>query len=115
MVPTQTPNPEVVRRKELTREEEDQEIDDLVRLHGLSVQGSAYKILYARCAHRFPNVAKTLPMLIIREIPCHHRPSLHAKHRQPPHTLSGIPPVTHPEPNSSDSQKKKKGSHYRVL
>lgn len=61
-IPTQTSNLEVVRRKELTREEEDQEIDDLVhRLHGLSVQDKAYKVLYARCAHRFPNVAKTLP------------------------------------------------------
>ena len=60
--PTQPSNPEVVRRKELMREEEDQELDDLVhQLHGLSVQDHAYKILYARCAHRFPNFAKTLP------------------------------------------------------
>jgi len=62
-IPTRTSNPEVVRRKELTREEEDQEIDDLVhQLHGLSAQDLAYKVLYARCAHRFPNVAQTLPM-----------------------------------------------------
>ena len=62
-IPTRTSNPEVVRRKELTREEEDQEIDDLVhQLHGLSAQDLAYKVLFARCAHRFPNVAKTLPM-----------------------------------------------------
>ena len=61
-IPMQASNPEAVRRKELTREEEDREIDDLVRrLRGLSVQDNAYKTLYARCAHRFPDFAKTLP------------------------------------------------------
>src|SRR5258707_82423 len=30
-------------------------------MHGLSVQEKAYAALYGQCAHRFPNIAQTLP------------------------------------------------------
>ena len=48
--------------KQPTREEEDRELDDLMKkLHGLSIREQSYAVLYARCVHRFPTVAQSLP------------------------------------------------------
>jgi hypothetical protein len=45
-----------------TREEEDRELDELMdKLHGLSIRDRNYAVHYARCVHRFPNVAQSLP------------------------------------------------------
>ena len=45
-----------------TREEECREIDDLVnQLRGMSARDRSYATLYARCARRFPNIARDLP------------------------------------------------------
>ncbi|KAF8264868.1 hypothetical protein EI94DRAFT_1865800 [Lactarius quietus] len=62
------PHPSVetrtVRFKETAREEEDRELDKLInKLHGLSVRERSYALLYARCVHRFPEVAKGLRKL----------------------------------------------------
>ncbi|KAH9956021.1 hypothetical protein BC827DRAFT_1378797 [Russula dissimulans] len=44
-------------------EAEDRALDDLVsRMHGLSPQDRTYAILYARCAHHFPNAVRTFPV-----------------------------------------------------
>ena len=63
---TRAPGPSVETRtvhvKEPTREEEDRELDDLMnKLHGLSIRERSYAVLYARCVHRFPDVAQSLP------------------------------------------------------
>src|SRR6266702_4109757 len=51
-----------VRFVEPTREEEDRELDELMdKMHGLSVRERSYAVLYARCAHRYPDVARDLP------------------------------------------------------
>ena len=65
-----SPAPEVetkvVRFKESTREEDDHDVEDLVkRMHGLSVREQSYAVLYARCAFRFPSVAQCLPKPIL--------------------------------------------------
>jgi hypothetical protein len=50
-----------VRFKEPTREDEDRELDELMdKLHGLSIRERTYAVLYARCVHRFPDVAQSL-------------------------------------------------------
>ena len=64
--PARAPGPSIetrtVRFKEPTREEEDRELDELMdKLHGLSIRERTYAVLYARCVHRFPDVAQTLP------------------------------------------------------
>ena len=54
--------PRVVRFKEFAREKEDHESEDpLERMHGLSASEESYAVLYARCAHLFPNVAQRMP------------------------------------------------------
>ena len=73
---TRPPPPEmetkVVRFKEPAWEEEDREMEDLMkRMHGLSVHEESYAVLYTRCAHRFPNVAQNLPKPILS----HHVPT----------------------------------------
>jgi len=53
---------EVTHRKQLARENEDQEIDSLMNsIYGLSPRDRSYASLYARCASQFPNIAALLP------------------------------------------------------
>jgi len=53
---------EAARRRKLAREEEDRELEYLIRgMHSLSVHDSRYAILYRQCARRFPDVAEHLP------------------------------------------------------
>jgi hypothetical protein len=65
--PSRTPGPSTethtVRFKEPPmHEEEDRELDKLMdKLHSLSIQERSYAILYARCVHRFPDIAQSLP------------------------------------------------------
>ncbi len=64
--PPRAPGPSIetktVRFKEPSREEEDRELDDLMdKMHGLNIRERAYAVLYARCAHRYPDVARDLP------------------------------------------------------
>ncbi|KAI9429881.1 hypothetical protein H4582DRAFT_2088124 [Lactarius indigo] len=63
---THAPGPSVetktVRFKEPTREEEDRELEDLMdKMHGLSMRERSYAVLYARLAHRYPDVARNVP------------------------------------------------------
>jgi len=61
---TAAPNVEtkVVRFKDQDRDDEDRELDSLMdKIHGLSPRERSYATLYARCAHRFPNVVANLP------------------------------------------------------
>ena len=52
----------IVQFTDQKRESEDREIDGLVgQMYGLSPRDRSYATLYARCAHRFPNIAATLP------------------------------------------------------
>ncbi|KAH8996031.1 hypothetical protein EDB92DRAFT_1942973 [Lactarius akahatsu] len=54
--------PKTVRFTEPTREEEDHELYELMdKMHGLSVRERTYAVLYARCAHCYPDVTSTLP------------------------------------------------------
>lgn len=51
-----------IKFKEPTREEEDRELEDLIRrMHKLSTCEESYAVLFAQCAHRFPTVAQNLP------------------------------------------------------
>jgi len=83
LIPRKTLNPEAVRRKELTRNEEDQVIDGFVRLLHKACLSN---IMPMRSCLRdvptgSPTSSKPYPSQIFYKIPRHRRPSLHAKHR----------------------------------
>ncbi|KAN0118727.1 hypothetical protein V8E52_004838 [Russula decolorans] len=66
----------VVRFKEPLREEEEREVDDLMRrMRGLSVHEESYAMLYVRCALRFPSVAQVLPKPLLTQQASTHVPA----------------------------------------
>ncbi|KAI0273202.1 hypothetical protein BGY98DRAFT_1188997 [Russula aff. rugulosa BPL654] len=58
----------VVQLKELTREEEDRELEDLItRMRGLSPSMESYAVLHAQCARQFPNVVHIFPKPVVAQ------------------------------------------------
>ena len=95
--PPSPPRPSVetrtVRFKEPTREEEDRELDDLMeKLHGLSIRERSYAVLYARCVHRFPDVAKGLaPPELHQSFAFQNTPAVYQNPHPTPPPLTSAP------------------------
>jgi hypothetical protein len=92
-----------VRFQGQSRDEEDRELDELItQLHSLSVRDTAYARLHARCARRFPDVARNLPKPEYRMDPPVVSYSYQASAAPPPPTAqqwpyqaaSALPPPT---------------------